>query len=63
MPNFDNRAMENWGLLIFDEVSLLLEADDKLTEKRAMILAVISHEVGHQVHGEMFFLISQGGIF
>lgn len=55
--------MENWGLLIFDEASLLLEADDKLTEKRAMILAVISHEVGHQVHGEMFFLISQGGMF
>lgn len=53
LPNFDNRAMENWGLLIFDEVSLLLEADDKLTEKRAMILAVISHEVGHQWFGNL----------
>ncbi|MEJ1281533.1 laeverin [Cricetulus griseus] len=48
LPTFDNRAMENWGLLIFDEAFLLLEPDDELTEKRAMVLSIISHEVGHQ---------------
>ncbi|KAL6082260.1 hypothetical protein STEG23_025420, partial [Scotinomys teguina] len=53
LPTFDYRAMENWGLLTFDEVSLLLDPDDELTEKRSMIFAVISHEVGHQ--NELFF--------
>lgn len=55
--------MENWGLLTFDESSLLLEPDEELTEKRARVLAVIAHEVGHQVHGEIFLCISQGSVF
>lgn len=63
MPYFDNRAMENWGLLTFDESSLLLEPDDELTEKRVRVLAVIAHEVGHQVHGEIFFCILQESLF
>ncbi|XP_038188055.1 aminopeptidase Q [Arvicola amphibius] len=53
LPYFDNRAMENWGLLTFDESSLLLEPDDELTEKRVRILAVIAHEVGHQWFGNL----------
>ncbi|ERE86021.1 aminopeptidase Q-like protein [Cricetulus griseus] len=53
LPTFDNRAMENWGLLIFDEAFLLLEPDDELTEKRAMVLSIISHEVGHQWFGNL----------
>ncbi|CAH7017408.1 aminopeptidase Q [Phodopus roborovskii] len=53
LPTFDNRAMENWGLLIFDEASLLLEPDDELTERRAMVLSIISHEVGHQWFGNL----------
>ncbi|KAK7831377.1 hypothetical protein U0070_024665 [Myodes glareolus] len=53
LPHFDNRAMENWGLLTFDESSLLLEPDEELTEKRARVLAVIAHEVGHQWFGNL----------
>ncbi|KAL1773596.1 aminopeptidase Q [Sigmodon hispidus] len=53
LPTFENRAMENWGLLTFDEAVLLLKPDDELTEKRAVILAVISHEVGHQWFGNL----------
>ncbi|XP_041516528.1 aminopeptidase Q [Microtus oregoni] len=53
LPYFDNHAMENWGLLTFDETFLLLEPDDELTEKRVSILAVIAHEVGHQWFGNL----------
>ncbi|XP_005069193.1 aminopeptidase Q isoform X2 [Mesocricetus auratus] len=53
LPAFDNRAMENWGLLIFDEASLLLDPDDETTEKRAMVLSIVSHEVGHQWFGNL----------
>lgn len=53
LPIFASGAMENWGLLIFDESSLLLEPEDELTEKRAMILSIIAHEVGHQWFGNL----------
>ncbi|XP_028633056.1 aminopeptidase Q [Grammomys surdaster] len=53
LPAFYNGAMENWGLLVFDEASLLLEPEDELTGKRATILGMISHEVGHQWFGNL----------
>nr|XP_004651617.1 aminopeptidase Q [Jaculus jaculus] len=53
LPIFDNRAMENWGLLIFDESFLLLQPNDELTEKKALISYTLSHEVGHQWFGNL----------
>ncbi|KAI5263389.1 Aminopeptidase Q [Manis pentadactyla] len=53
LPNFDNRAMENWGLLMFDESALLLQPSDELTEKKAMIAYILSHEIGHQWFGNL----------
>ncbi|XP_036136048.1 aminopeptidase Q [Molossus molossus] len=52
LPNFDDRAMENWGLLMFDE-SLLLQPDDQLTDKKMVISHVVSHEIGHQWFGNL----------
>ncbi|ELW48410.1 Aminopeptidase Q [Tupaia chinensis] len=48
LPYFDNHAMENWGLMIFDESVLLLQPNDRLTEKRTMISFIVSHEIIHQ---------------
>ncbi|KAF6125607.1 laeverin [Phyllostomus discolor] len=53
LPTFDNRAMENWGLLIFDESLLLLQPDDRLTEKETVISHIVSHEIGHQWFGNL----------
>ncbi|XP_066238157.1 aminopeptidase Q [Saccopteryx leptura] len=53
LPTFDNRAMENWGLLIFDESLLLLQPDDQLTEKKTLISQIVSHEIGHQWFGNL----------
>ncbi|XP_019506784.1 PREDICTED: aminopeptidase Q [Hipposideros armiger] len=53
LPAFDNRAMENWGLIIFDESLLLLQPDDQLTEKKMVISYIVSHEVGHQWFGNL----------
>ncbi|XP_004686552.1 PREDICTED: aminopeptidase Q [Condylura cristata] len=53
LPSFDNRAMENWGLLIFDESLLLLLPNDQLTEKKTMISYIVSHEIGHQWFGNL----------
>ncbi|XP_008047122.1 aminopeptidase Q [Carlito syrichta] len=53
LPDFDKHAMENWGLLIFDESLLLLEPNDQLTEKNAEISYTVSHEIGHQWFGNL----------
>ncbi|KAM9252810.1 aminopeptidase Q [Dugong dugon] len=53
LPIFDNRAMENWGLLMFDESLLLLQPNDQLTEKKTVISHIISHEIGHQWFGNL----------
>ncbi|XP_003788948.1 aminopeptidase Q [Otolemur garnettii] len=53
LPIFDNHAMENWGLLMFDESLLLLQPDDQLTGKKALISYIVSHEIGHQWFGNL----------
>ncbi|XP_008823498.1 aminopeptidase Q [Nannospalax galili] len=53
LTTFDNKAMENWGLLVFDESSLLLQPNDELTEKKALISSTVSHEIGHQWFGNL----------
>ncbi|XP_076995016.1 aminopeptidase Q [Tamandua tetradactyla] len=53
LPSFDNRAMENWGLLMFDELLLLLQTDEHLTEKKMRISYTVSHEIGHQWFGNL----------
>ncbi|XP_004420347.1 PREDICTED: aminopeptidase Q [Ceratotherium simum simum] len=53
LPTFDKRAMENWGLLVFDESLLLLQPEDQLTEKKTVIFSIVSHEIGHQWFGNL----------
>ncbi|XP_062045805.1 aminopeptidase Q [Lepus europaeus] len=53
LPVFDKHAMENWGLMMFDESLLLLQPSDQLTEKKATITNVVSHEIGHQWFGNL----------
>ncbi|XP_051019163.1 aminopeptidase Q [Acomys russatus] len=53
LPSFYHNAMENWGLMIFDEAFILMEPDDDPIEKGAAILSVLSHEVGHQWFGNL----------
>ncbi|XP_058533521.1 aminopeptidase Q isoform X2 [Ochotona princeps] len=53
LPVFDKHAMENWGLMMFDESLLLLRPSDQLTERKAMITYIVSHEIGHQWFGNL----------
>ncbi|XP_025716650.1 aminopeptidase Q isoform X2 [Callorhinus ursinus] len=53
LPTFDNSAMENWGLLIFDESLLLMQPNDQVTDKKAVISFILSHEIGHQWFGNL----------
>ncbi|NXX84708.1 AMPQ Aminopeptidase, partial [Urocolius indicus] len=48
LPDFGAGAMENWGLMTFQESSLMYLPSDKFTSRKAMIAIIVSHELGHQ---------------
>uniref|UniRef100_A0A8U8BV53 Aminopeptidase n=1 Tax=Geospiza parvula TaxID=87175 RepID=A0A8U8BV53_GEOPR len=48
LPDFGAGGMENWGLMIFQEASLMNLPSDEFTSRKAMIALIVSHELGHQ---------------
>ncbi|NWJ07192.1 AMPQ Aminopeptidase, partial [Crypturellus undulatus] len=55
LPDFEAGAMENWGLMTFQESSLMYLPSDKFTGRKAVIAITTSHEIGHQAYVETFF--------
>ncbi|XP_014434715.1 aminopeptidase Q [Pelodiscus sinensis] len=53
LPDFGVGAMENWGLMTFQESSLMYNPSDKFRGKKAMICLIVSHELGHQWFGNL----------
>ncbi|XP_052634335.1 aminopeptidase Q isoform X2 [Harpia harpyja] len=53
LPDFGAGAMENWGLMTFQESSLMFLPSDKFTSRKAMIAIMVSHELGHQWFGNL----------
>ncbi|XP_074850217.1 aminopeptidase Q [Carettochelys insculpta] len=53
LPDFGGGAMENWGLMTFQESSLMYIPNDKFRSKKAMICLIVSHELGHQWFGNL----------
>ncbi|XP_033929108.1 aminopeptidase Q [Melopsittacus undulatus] len=53
LPDFGAGAMENWGLMTFQESSLMYQPSDKFTSRKAMIAIIVSHELGHQWFGNL----------
>ncbi|KAE8749188.1 hypothetical protein FOCC_FOCC004095 [Frankliniella occidentalis] len=52
IPDFDAGAMENWGLLIFREPALLLDAEADVGAKEGVAVTV-AHELAHQWLGNL----------
>lgn len=46
--------MENWGLLIFEEETLLYLPSDKVSDRKTTIALIVSHELAHQAGGKTF---------
>ncbi|CAM4557088.1 unnamed protein product [Lepidochelys olivacea] len=53
LPDFGAGAMENWGLITFQESSLMYIPSDQSGGKKAMICLIVSHELGHQWFGNL----------
>ncbi|XP_063151381.1 aminopeptidase Q [Candoia aspera] len=53
LPNMNAGAMENWGLMIFHETSLLYNPEDKYILEKMQICQIVAHEVAHQWFGNL----------
>lgn len=46
-------AMENWGLIIFREMCLLVDVENTSTTRKQRIALVVGHEIAHQWFGNL----------
>ncbi|KAI4460101.1 protease m1 zinc metalloprotease [Holotrichia oblita] len=53
VPDFSAGAMENWGLITFREVFLLLDPQVSSTLNKLNVISVIAHELAHQWFGNL----------
>ncbi|MGT2729579.1 M1 family metallopeptidase [Streptococcus phocae subsp. salmonis] len=52
LPDFSSGAMENWGLITYREIYLLVD-DNSTVASRQQVALVIAHEIAHQWFGNL----------
>jgi aminopeptidase N len=53
LPDFSSGAMENWGLVTYREVALLVDPKTTSVSNKRMAASVIAHELSHQWFGNL----------
>lgn len=53
LPDFSSGAMENWGLITYREVALLVDPATTSTNAKEYAATVIAHELSHQWFGNL----------
>ena len=49
IPDFAHGGMENWGLIIYSEATLLYKPGESSESTKKSVADVVSHELAHQV--------------
>lgn len=52
LPDFSSGAMENWGLITYREIYLLVD-DNATAQSRQQVALVVAHEIAHQWFGNL----------
>ncbi|MGT2887294.1 M1 family metallopeptidase [Streptococcus didelphis] len=52
LPDFSSGAMENWGLITYREIYLLVDENSTVTSRQQVAL-VVAHEIAHQWFGNL----------
>lgn len=52
LPDFSSGAMENWGLVTYREIYLLVD-DNSTVKSRQQVALVVAHELAHQWFGNL----------
>ena len=53
LPDFDAGAMENWGLITYREIALLVDPKNRSLSSEQYVSMVIAHELSHQWFGNL----------
>ncbi|GAV01255.1 hypothetical protein RvY_11995-1 [Ramazzottius varieornatus] len=53
VPDFDVGGMENWGMILYREASLLYEPGVSSADVKRSGAAVVSHELAHMIFGDL----------
>jgi len=53
IPEFAMGAMENWGLVTYREVDLLLDIEKTSSSQKQRVCSVVTHELAHQWFGNL----------
>ncbi|CAF4682675.1 unnamed protein product [Rotaria sp. Silwood1] len=53
VPDFSGEAMENYGLLIYDELGLVFDEKTVSSSRQQYITELIAHEIAHQWFGDL----------
>ncbi|KAJ1893611.1 hypothetical protein LPJ81_005341, partial [Coemansia sp. IMI 209127] len=51
--DFESGAMENWGLITYREVALLVDEENTSSRAKQQVAYVVSHELAHQWFGNL----------
>lgn len=58
IPEFAAGAMENWGLVTYREVDLLVDPVTASSKQKQRVLSVVTHELAHQWFGNLVTCVS-----
>lgn len=53
LPDFSSGAMENWGLITYREIALLVDPKSTTLSAKHYVATVIAHELSHQWFGNL----------
>ena len=53
LPDFSAGAMENWGLITYREIALLVDEDTTSLAMKHYVATVVAHELSHQWFGNL----------
>ncbi|OWA49975.1 Aminopeptidase N [Hypsibius exemplaris] len=53
VPDFSAGAMENWGLVVYREASLLYQPQVSTADQKRGVAAIIGHELAHMIFGNL----------
>ena len=53
VPDFNHGAMENWGLVLYREASLMYQPKVSTADQKRGVAAIVAHELSHMIFGNL----------